>query len=317
MVGGAGIGGGIGGAIGGAIGLLFAGEGGEDKLKEALRIWDKLELSNFDMRSLSPPEIRVFAEAFPEQYDAVIRGEPVLPEDSAEGRDAQLRGLARFEQVAREGLPTSERLAVEDTQRQLAAGSRSLEDEILTDLAARGRLGAGDELAARMAGASASQNAAAAMGRDLAQMKVANRLGAAETAAGMGSRLRAQDIDLSSRRADAMNRFNELASQLGTQAARDNALARERAQAFNVGTKQRTGEEAAQARYGTELENLTRQNALKGASFGQSLAKTQGQTGALTDLADLEEKRRLQRIMMGQSIGQGVGQTAGGLFGGF
>src|SRR3972149_208358 len=223
---GGGLGAGLGGSIGGLIGMLFAGEGGEKRLKEALRIWNKLETSNFDMRSLSPPEIRIFAEAFPEVADRVMVGGPALPEESLVGRGAQLRGLERFETLAREGLPTAQRLAVEESQRQVAGSARSLDEQILQDLAQRGRLGAGDEISARLAGSSAAQNLAATQGRDLAEIRIANMLGGTEAAAGLGGPVRGGGIGLFCRRAPALKRANELASTLGSQAARENALAR-------------------------------------------------------------------------------------------
>lgn len=308
-------GGGIGGAIGGLVGTAIAGKGGEGSLRQAFEIFNKLETSNFDMRSLSPPEIRVFAEAFPQVYDAVIKGQPTLPEVSQEGRGAQLWGLSRFETIAREGLPTAQRMAVDEAQRQVAGGSRAIEDQILQDMAQRGRLGGGDEIAARLAGASASQNLAAEQGRNVAEMSLQNMLAGTQGAFGAGGQIRASDEAMSRSRADAMNRFNELASTLGTNAAAANAAARERVMMFNVGTRQRTGEESALARYGTEESNINRQNALRGQKFGQEVTKATGESNALTDIADLQEKRRLQTIMAAQSIGQGAGGAAGGAFG--
>lgn len=317
MPGGSDIGSGLGGAIGGAIGYALAGQGGTKQYKKALQIWEKLKTSDFDMRELSPPEIQVFAQAFPEVYDAVIKGQPELPQDSAEGRGAQLQGLRTFEDVAREGLPTAERMAADEAMRQSQATSRSIEDSVLQDLAQRGRLGAGDEIAARMAGAGVAQNQAAQSGADMARMRVANRLSGAEQAAALGGQIRGQDVAVSQARADAMNRFNELASQLGTQAAQQNAAARERAQAYNVGTAQHVGEENVQSRHQTELENLTRRNALKNQLFGQQVTKAGGTTQALYGLGNLEEAKRLERIKLGQSVGQGVGGAVGGFAGGY
>lgn len=56
---GSGIGAGIGGALGGAIGMAFAGPSGKKYYKQALAAVEKLQLSDFDMRSLSAPELRL------------------------------------------------------------------------------------------------------------------------------------------------------------------------------------------------------------------------------------------------------------------
>jgi len=313
--GGAEVGGGIGGAIGAGIGLAFAGRGGRRELRRALQVWEQLKTSDFDFSNIPAPDLRMFAEAFPELAQAVLPPEAVLPEESQVGRGAQLRGLGRFERIAEEGLPLAERLAVEDAQRRIGREARSVDETILADLAARGRLGAGTEIAARAGTSQRASQLAATQGRDLAEMIAMNRLGGAQAAFQAGGEVRRGDVALSQSRADAMNRLNELRSRLATESAFENRAARERAQAFNVGTRQRIGEQSALTRRAARETDVNRQNALRQAVFGQQATRAQGMADVLAQLSDYQEQRRRQRVAGGQQIGQGVGSTVGGLFG--
>jgi len=309
----------LGGGIGAGIGLLMAGGGGTKYLREAVNIWRKLEESNFDMSALSAPEREILAQAFPEQYQAVIVGQPEMLQVAPGGREAELRGLSRFERIAEEGLPLADRLATEDVQGALGREYRSAQEDVLRDLASRGRLSIGDEISARLGANQGAQDLAARMARDTSAMRIANRVTGAEAASGLGSRIRGADIDVAAKNAAAMNRFNELASQLKTGAAQYGAGARERAQGYNIGTRQRVGEANAIARYETALENLNRKNELLNTGFNQRLAKTRGLTDALSQRAGLEERKRAEKIAIASSLGRGIGGIgdSASSFGGF
>lgn len=312
----AGLGGDVGGGLGGAAGGLLVlagagGKGGDRERKQALNVWKKLQLSSFDMRALSPPELQVFSTAFPELFQEVVAGSPPEIADSPEVRRVSIQNLQRLNQVAQEGLPTMERLAAEQAQRRVAQASGRAQEQVLRDLAERGRLGAGDELSARLAAQQQSQNLAAIQGSDLAQQAIANRVGATGQAAQLAEGIRAQDIGRRATQESLMARYNQMASELGTQRAMANAQARERAQMYNVGVKQHVGEQNEQAKYQAALENLQRQNALRGASFGQSLAKTQGVSNALTDMANWKDQIRMNREKALVQTGQGIGQIGG------
>lgn len=310
---GAGVGSSVGGILGG-VGVLagLGGPGGDKQRAQALKVWQDLQTANFDMRAIPPADLKVFAQEFPQTYNAVIQGQPQQVQDSQQGRAAEIQGLGRFNQIAQEGMPTAERLAAEDAQHGLQQQYQANQESVLSDLAQRGRLSGGDEIAARMAGAQGSQNLAAQMGSNLAQQSAQNRMFGAQQAAQMGSQLRGEDVALSGQNANIMNRFNELASQMNTQAAQYNAGAAERAQAANVATRQHVGEANALGQYGTATENLNRQNALRQQGFNNQVTKTQGVSNALLQDAfarDQERRNKEQAIV-------GVGQGAGGLVGG-
>lgn len=313
---GGGIGGGIGGALGAGIGLAFAGKGGSSYYKKALAAIEKLQLSDFDMRALSAPELRAVSEVFPDIYQEVVRGDAAQLQVPESGRAAQLRGISRFDQIAREGLPTAERIAAQDAQRALAATARNADEYILRDLAERGQLSGGDAIAARMASGQQAHNLAAQQGADLAALAVENRMRGIQGASTLGGQMRGQDIGVAGQNAEMMNRFNELASQLGSERARYNAAARERAQLYNAGNRQRIADTNVLARAETDERNLDRRNRLTSQSTQERFQKAGMLSGALNNMGDYYENRRAARIALGQGIGQGIGSSAGSLLGG-
>lgn len=319
-LGGAGIGEGVGGAIGGIAVLAGAGgEGGERYYKKAIAAMEKLKTSNFDYRALSAPELRLVAEYFPEEYEAVVPESVRLAEESAVGRGAQLDALGYFSGVRDKGLPIETRLATEEAQRGIANERRLGQEAILENLQARGRLGGGTEIAARLGTDQQAMELARGMGSDLARSEIEARMGAAGAAGGIGSQIRGGDVGLSQWNADATNRFNQWVAEQQTQAAAESAGARERAGFANVENRQRIGEENVMNQYNTALQNLTRQNALKGGAFQQELQKAQGLQGAYWQAAyqkDRQKRAREEAIVgVGKGLGGAAGGAAGGIFG--
>lgn len=303
--------GGLGGAIGGAIGLATAGDGGKKWLKKIAEIYEKIQTPDFDMRSLSPPELRLLRQYDPELYTAVLPKEVSLAEDSAPGHQAQLGGINYFEGVRDKGLPVETRLATEEAQRAIQDEQQRGQQSIYEGMQARGRLGGGGEIAARLGGDQNAMELARGMGTDLARNEIQTRMDAASQAAGLGSQERAASIDRNVANSDAINRFNEYLSQIGTQQARDNAMAQERANFGNVENTNRIGETNELNRYNNDVGNLERQNDLRERKFGAEMDRAGGLAGAYGGLATAAYNKRAARVANAQSLGQGVGQTAG------
>lgn len=317
MPGGGDIGGGIGGAIGGIVGLATMGKGGEREAKKRVKLWEMLQQPDFDYRELSPPELRMVAEYFPETYEAVVPESVRLTEDSPWARGQQADAVGRLGTYAKEGLPLSERLNAQGMQLRLAGEAGSIDDSIRRNLAARGRLGGGTEAAMRQGSSQVAANLARDMGSDLTQQAIENRYRANLAAGEQAGNLRQGDINLSSNRANAVNRFNEMVADLRNQAARDNWSERTAAQRYNVGTRQGLANENARSRYGVGLENLNRKNALKQGVYDNDVTKLRGQSEALAALSGAKYDEQAARLQNITSIGQGVGQAGGSLLGGF
>lgn len=310
----------LGGILAGA-GIMggLAGSDGKKYARQALELWEKLKLSDFDMSNLSPPELQMVAEFFPQVYDAQIQGNVQMAQDSPEMRVEQARSLARLGDVADQGLPVVDRLAADEVGRQMSAEQRRGMENVTRGMEARGRLGGGSEFAAQLAQGQQGAEMGSRFGSNIARQAILNRLSAMEAGGQMAGQIRGQDIGLSESRGNAMNRWNEWASNLRTGAAAQNAAARNQAGMYNTGTRQRLADTNNLNRYGTSLENLNRRNDLEAQLFGQRLAKTQGMSGQYSQLGMYQNARQAAKAQAIRGIGQGVddlGESIGGYYGG-
>lgn len=305
--------GGLGSGIGGLVGLFGSHEGGADERREMVKLWQKIQEPGFDMRELSPPELRKVATYFPQTYDAFIAGGPALPTEGPEGREMQLQTLSDLYGISREGLPLATRLAAKEASYRLAEEASRADAAIRGELAQRGRLGGGREGVLRSVAGQHASNLARGMGADLTQQEIATRMSALGQAASGAGALRGQDIQMGTARADAVNRFNEMISNLRTQAARDAAIERARTQTLNVGEQQRIADTNELARYGTAETNLNRLNALRQQAFGNQVTKATGQQGALAQKAAGKDAQQAAIMQTAPRIGQAFGGALGAL----
>ncbi len=317
MIGGGGLSGagaGLGGAIGGII-AMATDKGLPDEYKEIVQLWRNLQTPEFDMSDITPAQMRVVAELAPRTYETHIAGPVQLAQDSREGREAQLGSLRYLQQVQREGLPEADRIMAETAQRRMADEYSRANDALFANLKARGRLGGGDELAARVGLNQGAANLARDQGNALALEAVRRKFNAATGAGDLGSRVRGQDIALSQSNAGAMNRFNEFVSSLQTTANRHVAEEAARTDAWNAQNRQRIADTNEASRYAGQNENLNRRNRLIQAGYDNERARIAGLGGALGQLGyakDAREAARQQNIrQIGQGIGGAVGSAAG------
>lgn len=313
-------GGGLGSSIGGLVGGIAvlggaAGKGGKKEHKQALEIWKQLQTSNFDFSSLSPPELQILAEQTPELYQAVV---PEEFKQIATGatRANQLTSLAQLEQIGREGLPTEDRLAAQQAAQAVTSAAGASRADALRALAARGQLNSGDEIQAQLAGNQQAANLAANLGTNLAREAAMRRMSGIQAAGQEAGAIRSADESTAAQNAAIANRYAELFSGLKTQEAQQNAAARQAAQNYNVQTRQQTGNANVANAYGTQLENLNRQNALRSQQFTQNLAKTQGLSGAYNALAAYKDALQQQKAQAIQNTGSGAGGAIGSIAGG-
>jgi hypothetical protein len=306
----AGIGEGIGSLLGAGAGLLFGGEGGMGTRKDIVNLWKDLEAVDFDMSQLPAPQLEMVAQLFPELYNAQIQGEAQQITESPEMREKQALALSQMEDVAREGMTDVDRLEATRAKEAIAQANRRSQASILQNLGARGQLGGGTELAARLAGSEQAGQAGADMGADLVRQSALRRLAGVEGAAGMAGNIRGQDINVASRNAELADRFNALASQLLTNAAQNNAQMRMGAQQYNVGTKQNIANQNVLNQANTAARNQEYLNSLRQTGYENQVQKIKGQSGAMGGLAGAQD---IDDYMKKQAYAQ-MGQGAGGLF---
>lgn len=290
----------IGGIVSAIINAADPGSSGKKYLKKGLKEWQDLSLPEYEQ--LIAPYLQSTGQMTPEIYDAVVRGQFRGIEEDPYAETAQLRNLGRLEEIAREGMPLQDRLAADEAQRAVAQEGSRAREQIISNLARRGRGGSGAELAAKLASAGQQEEMARGMGSDIARMLLDRRLAAIGQMGGELGAYRGQNIGKEAQIAQMQNRYNEFLSNLNTQAAADAARARQAAQQYNLANQQRIADENVMNRYQTQLARNVQQQ----QGFQDRLAKTQGITGQYGQLSNLQNALQAQKQARVQAAGAGV-----------
>jgi len=304
----------LGGALGGiAVMAGAAGEGGREELAEAVRLAKQIQRPEFDMRELTPAQLKIVAEYFPQYYSAHVEGPVSLTQDSPEVRRKLGENLDYFARIRDQGMPLSERIAALEAQRTMSGAHRAATESSLRDLQRRGRAGGGLEAAMRLGASQQASELGRGMANDLATRAEQTRYGAGLNLASLGGALRGQDIGLSSERAGQLNRFNEWISNMLTEQARENSARAQQAQWQNAQTAQGIANANEMSSYETALANLNRRNQLAQQDFSNQL----GQVGAVTNaLGGLSQGKYAEQAAMRDNImnvGRGAGAAIGGM----
>lgn len=305
------LGGGAGSLIGGI--AVLAGAGGKGGIRDANKakdIWKKLETSDFDFRSLDAPELLFLQRMDPELYTAIVPEQFREIEESPFRQDQQ-RALDILRRQAETGETELDRIQRLEAMDAISGAQARGTEDALRGAARRGALGSGDELRYRLAAGGQATQLAAELGRSAVADAALRRLQAAGTYGAAAGQARGMDLERSGRNADIANRFSEIYSQMKTDEARENAAARERAQAYNLGRQAEVSDANILNRYNVGLENLERQNQLRDQLFQQNLLKTQGIAGSYLDRAGFKEREKAAKERALVGTGAGGGQAAG------
>lgn len=199
-------------------------------------------------------------------------------------KDAQMKALASFEDIQESGGLTlqdraAQNQALNQSARQEAAGRAAIEN----NMAARGTLGSGAELAMSLSNQQASADRGARLAENTAASAQARYFDSILAQGNMAGQMRDQDVGEQTQKAKAADMI-----------AQYNAAARERA--------------------------LNQRNANRNTQWGQQMAIAQAKGGAMGDKAESKSKQadRTQAFWggIGNTILKGGGIAAGGMGGG-
>lgn len=305
--------GGIGGAVGGIVNLLGGFHGGQAEEQKAVDIMMKLQDPHFDPSQIPPADLKIFAQYFPEVYQAVIPDQVKLAVDSPEARAAQVRSLGTLESMRDQGMPLAERVAAQEAGNTLSGEIGRGQEYATRDLAQRGRAGGGEEWAARVGGGQAATEAAAAMSRGLVAQGAQNRLAGAQGAAQLGGQIRGADIGFSRNAADAINRFNEMRTGRRNEAAATAAAVRNVGALSRASETQRIGETNQNNIYNAAWQNRQRQDQNELAAKNFALTRAGAQADTLMAQAARKDARERARQAAIVAAGQGAGKGIGGI----
>lgn len=292
----------IGSIISSIINAADPGRTGKRYLKEAKGLWEDLSLPEYE--NLITPYLQSTGELSPEVYDAQVSGQFRGIDEDPAAEQMQLRNLGRLEEIAREGMPLGDRLAADEAQRSVAEEGSRAREQILSDMARRGRGGSGAELAAKLASAGDQENMARGMGSDLARQSLERRLSAIGQMGAQAGQFRGQNIGKEAQISQMQNRYNEFLSNLNTQAAANAARQRNLAQEYNLGNQQRI----ADTNVGNQFMASQARNQQLQQAFADQRSKVSGQTGVLSGLQ--QEAQRQQGAKQKNVAAGGAGFDA-------
>lgn len=217
-------------------------------------------------------------------------------------KEAQMGALEQMQQLSQSGLTPGEAAAQELSLRQARSGAAARDAAIRQDLAERGQLSGGAEIAMRqIAGQQGAQNASDAALQAQAQAQQ-RALQALAQSGQMSGQIRGQDFSEAAQKAsaaDAIARYNQ---QNTSETARRN-LERQQ-QAENLRASARQQEEIAN-------KGLLAQDYQNRMAKAQAVANAKiGQAGAYSGAADRAMKSGAAAAQGASSMWQGIGQGA-------
>jgi hypothetical protein len=307
------------GELGGNIAILAgaAGDGGEDEFKAAIAaVRGTPENLNFDMRSVTPEEVRMVAQLYPETYNAVFPNEAALAQDSLPGREAQLYVMDELRRRSQQGEPLGESIANQQAQNAVGQELGRGQQNFMNSLEQRGRLGPGAYFQARQGFGQEAAN----YGRDVAmqrmQQNIGNRLGALQSLAGVAAQERGQTIGREEGNANAINRLNEYVANMVNMQNRYGADARNQANVYNTETRQRLADYNSANRQDVNFQNQASQNELRARQGGYGLDRAGLIANAFGVLGQSKDDWRKVKAGAIQGVGRGAGDSVSGIVGG-
>lgn len=216
-------------------------------------------------------------------------------------RDAKMEALNRMSRMAEEGLTIEDEAAINEIQRDLGETNRGQQEAITQNMARRGQLGSGAELAARMAGQQAGYDQAAQSGEALATERSRRALQAALESGNLANAYESQDYSREAQLAQARDAIAEF-----------NARNQQSVQSRNVGSKNEASRGEADLRNTAYTSNIDTKN----TQADQRVSGLQGQTNQL-NTRDLGVAEARKDQLMGAAANQRnqFGQIAKGISG--
>lgn len=302
------IGGAIG-AVGGGIASLLGGKGNKAEQEAYQRYLDNLYQQNL----LSPEDyVAAYQEIDPTLLQSVtpeLEQAIQMQDTSLAGietdprlRQAQMDVLSKLSRSADQGLTVEDEAARNEIMRSIGTQERGRQEAILQDMARRGQLGSGTELAARMASSGQAYDQAARQGEALAAERQRNAMSAALQKANVASGLEQSDYDKAANEArarDAINQFN-VSQQSG-------------AQTRNIASKNIAAQNQADLANKAYLQNLTQKNTQAEQLVGGKVAQTSAEQARQKAILDAELGKAGKKTEREKEVGGAIGGVASGI----
>lgn len=222
-------------------------------------------------------------------------------------KQAQLEALQEMRDLKKIGLGAEDRYALSQIQDQLAAKNQASQAGVLRDMAERGTLDSGEQLAAQLSASQGSAQTANQQGQALAAQAAAARRQALEQSSNMAGQLRQADYGQQSDVARARDVAAQFNAQNRYSTQQQNLANKQRLSEANVGLRN------TQQQYNKELIQKEFENKMAKA---QGVANAYGmQANTAMTAAQLAQPKKGLGGVIGTLAGAGIGGYAGGATG--
>lgn len=234
-------------------------------------------------------------------FIAETLGDTALSEISLDPqmRQNQMDMLARLQELSTEGLGVEDRIALDQVLQEATAGDQSRRASILNDMAQRGTVDSGAQLASQLDSNQQANQQAFDNAQNIAAQASRNRMNAMQMLSNQSANMEQTDYGRAAQKATAQDAIQQF-----------NASVRNQAGQQNLANRQNLANQKASTANQQEIYNkgLLQQDYLNRLQKAQSkigLNTAQGQNQAESALQEGQGKAN-----MWQNIGQGVGNAA-------
>jgi hypothetical protein len=215
-------------------------------------------------------------------------------------REAMMASLDELSKQGQVGLSSADLAALNQIRRSQAGANQAANAQIMGEMAQRGSLDSGNQIAMQMASAQRQADQASQQGDRLAEMSMQARRDALSKSGNMASQLQSQDFSQGAQKAsaqDTINAFNTQ-GQRGTQQA--NLTSRQAIE------NQRAGNANIQEQYNKGLAQT---------QFANQSQKAGGLAGQYANMANMYNQQSANKAAAEQNKWQAIGNAAGMLGG--
>jgi len=285
----------------------------EARLQQAYDQWGNLvtpsyseighvNLENMDQVSGLSPEIAELVQQGP----SAMQGISLDPNMRA----AQLAALDQLGDISQTGMGDVDRARLAQIQMQTDGAAKGQREAIMQGMQARGMGGSGMELMAQLQNQQASAQQANMGGLQVAGDAQMRALDALYNRANLAGSMEQADFGRQAQTAQAQDAISRMNADFRMQHGTNRANTLNDAQQRNQQLQQQQIAARNQNKLFNQVDRVGMNNQTRAMGFGDQVTKTQGQTGAGTNIGAMYGQRAQDTQQMWSGVGQGAGQAA-------
>lgn len=298
--------------VGGLIGGNQAKKAAKQQAEAMARIqamYDKIDLPSMEEQKAILERMAYEGDYSPELLEALGLGPSAMENVQADQQalDAQIETLNKMREISQGGLTEADEAAARQIQRKTDSADVARRKSILNEMAQRGVLGSGMELAAKLQGAQDSTQTQAEANDRLIQEAQARALQALTQTGGLSEQMRYQSFNEGSQKAQAKDAINKFNINNRQDISNQNVGNRNQAQLRNLGARQAI----SNANTGLSNEEQLYNKGLIQQNYQNQLGLTNAKAGRAADTAAANYGVGQARAAQTGAILQGIGGALG------